>query len=146
MIIYDTVFVTPGFFNCRYNPRMDYAFCLLILKSSIKGDSHYLVLHATSMTKFYHTVYYFKLSLTQISFIYCHLYSHVNLLTMVFSFNRTVFTLNKAYIRSDSCQFSDLDISLFKVNLTHAFTTIVNFLFWRVTFLWPHHMEFTFPI
>jgi len=24
--------------------------------------------------------------------------------------------------------------------------TIVNFLFWMVTFLWPHNMKFTFPI
>ena len=26
-------------FNCRYNPRMDYAFCLLTLKSSVKWRS-----------------------------------------------------------------------------------------------------------
>ena len=26
-------------FNCRYNPRMDYAFCLLTLKSSEKWRS-----------------------------------------------------------------------------------------------------------
>jgi hypothetical protein len=42
-------------FNCRYNPRMDYAFCLITLKRS---DPDCLVLHATSMTKFYLTVYY----------------------------------------------------------------------------------------
>ena len=41
---------------------------------------HYLVLHATSMTKFYLTVYYFLRSLTQMSFIYCHLNFHANLL------------------------------------------------------------------
>jgi hypothetical protein len=41
---------------------------------------HYLVLHATSMTKFYITVYYFWHSLTQMSFIYCHLNFHANLL------------------------------------------------------------------
>ena len=39
-IIYDTVFVTSRLFrksfNCRYNSRMDYAFCLLTLKSSEK--------------------------------------------------------------------------------------------------------------
>jgi hypothetical protein len=37
-IIYDTDTVTSRLFrksfNCRYNPRMDYAFCLLTLKSS----------------------------------------------------------------------------------------------------------------
>jgi hypothetical protein len=56
-IIDDTDTVTSRLFrksfNCRYNPRMDYAFCLLTLKSSEKWRSHYLVLHATSMTKFY---------------------------------------------------------------------------------------------
>ena len=39
-IIYDTAIVTSQHFrksfNCRYNPRMDYAFCLLTLKSSEK--------------------------------------------------------------------------------------------------------------
>ena len=44
------------------------------------GDPHYLVLHATSMIKFYLTVYYFQHSLTQMSFIYCHLNFHANLL------------------------------------------------------------------
>jgi hypothetical protein len=44
------------------------------------GDPHYLVLHATSMTKFYLMVYYFQHSLTQMSFIYCHLNFHANLL------------------------------------------------------------------
>jgi hypothetical protein len=38
--IYDTAIVTLRLFrksfNCRYNPRMDYALCLLILKSSEK--------------------------------------------------------------------------------------------------------------
>jgi hypothetical protein len=37
---------------------------------------HYLVLHATPMTKFYITIYYFWHSLTQMSFIYCHLNFH----------------------------------------------------------------------
>ena len=62
-IIDDTDTVTSRLFrksfNCRYNPRMDYAFCLLTLKSSENDDPLYLVLHATSMTKFYLTVYYF---------------------------------------------------------------------------------------
>ena len=31
--------------------------------------------------------------------------------------------LNKANATSDSCQFLDVDISLFKLNLTHQFTT-----------------------
>ena len=83
-IIYDTAIVTSWLFrksfNCRYNPRMDYAFCLLTLKSSEKWWSHYLVLHATSMTKFYLTVYDFSHSLAQMSFIYCHLNFHANLL------------------------------------------------------------------
>ena len=39
-IIYDTAIVTSRLFrksfNSRYNPRMDYAFCLLTLKSSEK--------------------------------------------------------------------------------------------------------------
>ena len=39
-IIYDTDCMTSRLFrksfNCRYNPRMDYAFCLLTLKSSDK--------------------------------------------------------------------------------------------------------------
>jgi hypothetical protein len=39
-IIDDTDTITSRFFrksfNCRYNPRMDYAFCLLTLKSSEK--------------------------------------------------------------------------------------------------------------
>ena len=39
-IIYDTAIVTSLLFrkilNCKYNPRMDYAFCLLTLKSSEK--------------------------------------------------------------------------------------------------------------
>jgi hypothetical protein len=30
-------------FNCRYNPRMDYAFCLLTLKSSEKWWSPYII-------------------------------------------------------------------------------------------------------
>jgi hypothetical protein len=30
-------------FNCRYNPRMDYAFCLLTLKSSEKWRSPYII-------------------------------------------------------------------------------------------------------
>jgi hypothetical protein len=42
-IIYDTVFVMSRLFrksfNCRYNPRMDYAFYLLTLKSSEKWRS-----------------------------------------------------------------------------------------------------------
>jgi hypothetical protein len=42
-IIYDTVFVTSQLFrknfNCRYNLKMDYAFCLLTLKSSEKWRS-----------------------------------------------------------------------------------------------------------
>ena len=42
-IIYDTAIVTSRLFwksfNCRYNPRMDYAFCLLTLKSSEKWRS-----------------------------------------------------------------------------------------------------------
>ena len=67
-------------FNCRYNPRTDYAFCLLTLESSEQWRSHYLVLHATSMTKFYLTVCYFQHSLTHMSFIYCHLNFHTNLL------------------------------------------------------------------
>ena len=61
-IIYDIAIVTSRLFrktfNCRYNPRMDCAFCLLTLKSSEKGDPNYLVLQATSITKFYLTVYY----------------------------------------------------------------------------------------
>ena len=44
------------------------------------GDPHYLVLQATSITKFYLTVYYLQHSLTQMSFIYCHLNFHPNLL------------------------------------------------------------------
>ena len=82
-IIYDIAIVTSRLFrktfNCRYNPRMDYAFCLLTLKSSEKGDPNYLVLQATSITKFYLTVYYLQHSLTQMSFIYCHLNFHANL-------------------------------------------------------------------
>jgi hypothetical protein len=42
-IIYDTAIVTSLLFrksfNCKYNPRMDYAFCLLTLKSSEKWPS-----------------------------------------------------------------------------------------------------------
>jgi hypothetical protein len=42
-IIYDTAIVTSRLFrksfNCRNNPRMDYAFCLLTLKSSEKWPS-----------------------------------------------------------------------------------------------------------
>ena len=42
-IIYDTAIVTSRLFrksfNCRYNPRMDYTFCLLTLKSSEKWRS-----------------------------------------------------------------------------------------------------------
>ena len=42
-IIDDTDTVTSWLsrksFNCRYNPRMDYAFCLLTLKSSEKWRS-----------------------------------------------------------------------------------------------------------
>ena len=42
-IIYDTAIVTSRLFrksfNCRHNPRMDYAFCLLTLKSSEKWRS-----------------------------------------------------------------------------------------------------------
>jgi hypothetical protein len=37
-------------YDCRYNSRMDYAFCLLTLKSSEKWQAHYLALCATSMT------------------------------------------------------------------------------------------------
>ena len=50
---------------------------LCLLKN---GDPHYLVLQATSITKFYLTVYYFQHSLAQMSFIYCHLNFHANLL------------------------------------------------------------------
>jgi hypothetical protein len=50
------------------------------LKSFEKWRSPFLVLHATSMTKFYLTVYYFKHSLTQMSFIYCHLNFYANFL------------------------------------------------------------------
>jgi hypothetical protein len=65
----------------RINPRD--GLCLLspphwrVLKN---GDSHYLVLQATSITKFYLTVYYFQHSLAQMSFIYCHLNLQANLL------------------------------------------------------------------
>jgi hypothetical protein len=42
-IIYDTAIVMSQVFlksfNCRYNPRMDYAFCLLTLKNSEKWRS-----------------------------------------------------------------------------------------------------------
>ena len=42
-IIYNTAIVTSRLFRksfyCRYNPRMDYAFCLLTLKSSEKWRS-----------------------------------------------------------------------------------------------------------
>ena len=42
-IVYDTAIVTSRLFrksfNCRYNPRMDYAFFLLTLKSSEKWRS-----------------------------------------------------------------------------------------------------------
>jgi hypothetical protein len=42
-IVYDTAIVTSRLFrknfNCRYNPRMDYAFCLLTLKSYAKWRS-----------------------------------------------------------------------------------------------------------
>ena len=42
-IIYDTAIVTSLLFrksfNCKYNPRMDYAFCLLTLKSNEKWQS-----------------------------------------------------------------------------------------------------------
>jgi hypothetical protein len=59
----DTAIVTSQLFRksfyCRYDPRMDYAFCLLTLKSSEKCRSPFLVLQATSITKFYLTVYYF---------------------------------------------------------------------------------------
>ena len=45
-IIYDTTIVTSLLFrksfNCRYNPRMDYAFCLLTLKSSEKCSPRFL--------------------------------------------------------------------------------------------------------
>ena len=34
-------------FNCRYNPRMDYAFCLLALKSSEKWRSPFPLFGAT---------------------------------------------------------------------------------------------------
>jgi hypothetical protein len=60
---------------------MDYAFCLLHIEEFFKnGDPHYLALQATSITKFYLTVYYFQHSLAQMSFIYCHLNFHANLL------------------------------------------------------------------
>ena len=56
MLIYDTDIVMSRFirkiFNCRYNPRLDDAFCLLTLKSLKNGGPHYLVLNATSITKF----------------------------------------------------------------------------------------------
>ena len=46
-IIYDTTIVTSLLFrksfNCRYNPRMDYVFCLLTLKSSEKWWSPYII-------------------------------------------------------------------------------------------------------
>ena len=62
-IIYDTACVTSRLFrksfNCRYHPRMDYAFCLLTIEATKNGDPHYVVLHATSMTKFDLTVYYY---------------------------------------------------------------------------------------
>ena len=42
-IIYDTVFVTSWLFrrsfNCRYNPSIEYAFCLLTLNRSDKWRS-----------------------------------------------------------------------------------------------------------
>ena len=38
-IMYDTAIVTSRSSNCRYNPRMDYAFCLLTLKISEKWRS-----------------------------------------------------------------------------------------------------------
>ena len=42
-IIYDTDYMTSQLFrkssNCKYNPRMDYAFCLLTLKSYEKWRS-----------------------------------------------------------------------------------------------------------
>ena len=62
-IISDPVFETSRLFrkslNCRYNPRMDYAFCLLTLKSSEKWRTPLFGATATSITKFYLTVYYF---------------------------------------------------------------------------------------
>jgi hypothetical protein len=46
-IIYDTAIVTSLLFRksfyCRYNPRMDYAFCLLTLKSSENWWSRYII-------------------------------------------------------------------------------------------------------
>jgi hypothetical protein len=55
-IIYDTAIVTSLLFrksfNCRYNPRMDYAFCLLTLKSSEKWRSPYIPKRTENMCDF----------------------------------------------------------------------------------------------
>ena len=83
-IIYDTAIVTSWLFrksfNCRYNSRMGYVFCLFTLKSSEKWRSP--LFGATC--NFNHQILPFGIlflhSLTQMSFIYCHLNFHANLL------------------------------------------------------------------
>jgi hypothetical protein len=83
-IIYDTAIVTSWLFrksfNCRYNSRMGYVFCLFTLKSSEKWRSP--LFGATC--NFNHQILPFGIlflhSLTQMSFNYCHLNFHANLL------------------------------------------------------------------
>jgi hypothetical protein len=67
-------------FNCRYNPRMDYAFCLLTLESSEHWQSP---LFGATCNFNDQILPYSILFLTFINtnvFIYCHLNFHANLL------------------------------------------------------------------
>jgi hypothetical protein len=74
LIIDDTDTVTSRLFresfNCRYNPRMDYAFCLLTWKSSEKWRSPLFgaTCNFNGQILPYATVYY----------VYCHLHFHAN--------------------------------------------------------------------
>jgi hypothetical protein len=58
-------------FNCRYNPRMDYAFCLLTLKSSEKWRSPLFGATCNFNDQILPYGILFSHSLTQMSFIYC---------------------------------------------------------------------------
>ena len=84
-IIYDTDCMTSRlfrkiFFNCRYNPRMDYAFCLLTLKSYEQWRSP---LFGATCNFNDQILPYGILFLTFINtnvFYFCHLNFHANLL------------------------------------------------------------------
>ena len=93
-IIYDTAIVTPRLFrksfNCRYNPRMDYAFFLLTLKSSEKWRSP--LFGATD--NFNHKILpygilFFKFINTNIFYLLSFKFLRQFVKTMAFSFNQT---------------------------------------------------------